>query len=82
MKKSLSNLTPLCFFFIFIGTKFDLFVLFISFGHMLFFSVQFLRTVNYKMMVYLFSKGKHSLNRDVITFVRCNLCGYPYCGLT
>jgi hypothetical protein len=51
---------PVMLFFIFIETKFDLFVLFFSFGHMLFSGVQFLRTVNYKMMVYLSSKGKHS----------------------
>lgn len=78
-----SDPSPLCFIFIFIETKFDLFILFFSFVHTLFSEVQFLRTVNYKMIVYLSSKGrgKHSLNRDVIPFVRCNLCRSPYCGL-
>ena len=39
-------------------------------------------SVNYKTLVYLSPKGKHSSNRDVIAFVRCNLLGYPYYGLT
>lgn len=43
-----------------IVVKSNLFTLFFSFGHMLFSNVQFLRTVNYKIIVYLYSKGKHS----------------------
>lgn len=73
---------PFIIYFYLYHNMFCPFVIFFSFWCNFLLPCSPASPVNYKTTVCLSPKGKHSLNRDVIAFVRCNLCGYPYYGLT